>query len=58
MDSPNGGGHLHEIIMITMHACAYMCMHVHMYVGHPQQPPTPSTHPHPPTPHPPESQGA
>ena len=23
---PNGGGHLHEIIMFTTHACACMCM--------------------------------
>ena len=26
-DSPNGGCHLHEIIMFTMHACACLCMH-------------------------------
>ena len=38
---PQWGGHLHEIIMFTMHACA--CVHV----GTLQPPP-----PHPPTPHP------
>ena len=42
----NGGGHLHEITMFTMHACVCMRMHVHMCGGHP---PT-SPHPHPPTP--------
>ena len=31
--SPNGGGHLHEIMMFTMRACACMC--VHMCGGHP-----------------------
>ena len=66
MDSPNGGSHLHEIIMFTMHACACMCMHVHacmrmhvhMCVGHPNHPLLPLTYPPPPTPYPPELQGA
>ena len=39
---PNGGGHLHEIIMFT--TCACVCMHVcvcaHVW-GHPQPLPTP-----------------
>ena len=51
----NGGGHLHEITMFTMHACACVCMHACMSVGGtPQPPPSPSTHPppHPPTPTP------
>ena len=39
--SPNGGSHLHEIIMFTM--CVCVC--VHMCGGHPQSPPPPSTHP-------------
>ena len=53
----NGGGHLHEITMFTMHACA--CMHVHVCMcmhacvctcvwgAPPNQPPPPSTHPPP-----------
>ena len=43
----NGGGHLHEITMFTMHA--HVCVHVHVCGGHP--PTTP--HPHPSTPQPP-----
>ena len=39
----NGGSHLHEIIMFTMHAC--MCMCVHVCGGTPQLTP----HPHTPT---------
>ena len=27
-DSPNGGSHLHELTMITMHVCAYMLVHL------------------------------
>ena len=47
-DSPNGGGHLHEIIMFNTCACACMCT----CVGVPPTTPTP-IHP-PPTPiHPP-----
>ena len=55
MDSPNGGGHLHEIIMFNMHA--YVCLHacVCMCVGGTPQPPP--TLIHPPL-HPPEPQGA
>ena len=49
----NGGSHLQEIIMFTMHACACMHVCVHMCGGHPQPPPPTSTHPPPP-----ELQGA
>ena len=40
---PNGGDHLHEIIMFTMHACACVQVHAHMHVcgGHPPTTPTP-----------------
>ena len=38
----NGGGHLHEITMFTMHACACACV-----CG------TPPNHPRPPSTHPP-----
>ena len=56
----NGGGHLHEITMFTMHACACVCVRACMCMctcvgGMPQPPPTPiypppslSTHPPPP----------
>ena len=47
---PVGGGHLHEIIMFTTHACA--CVHAHacacMWGAFPNHPPPPSTHPPPP----------
>ena len=69
MDSPNGGGHLHEIIMFTTHACVCMCMCVCACMctcvwGTPQPPPTlihppPTTpHPHPPTPPPRRAAGS
>ena len=49
--SPNGGCHLHEIIMFTTHACACMCTCVGDTPNHPIHPPPatppPSTHPHP-----------
>ena len=55
MDSPNGGGHLHEIIMFTMHACAcvHACACAHVWGAPPNYP-----HPYLPTPLPPEPQGA
>ena len=54
----NGGGHLHEIIMFTMHACvcACVCACACVWGAPPNHHPPPSTHP--PTPHPPEPQGA
>ena len=55
---PNGGGHLHEIIMFTTHACACMCMRacvcMCMCVGAPPNHP----HPHPPTPLSPRATGS
>ena len=55
----NGGGHLHGIIMFTMHAHACVCVHACMCMctcvgGTPQPPPTP-IHPALPTPPPPPS---
>ena len=54
----NGGGHLREITMFTMHTCA--CVRVRMCAcmctcvgGTPNHPPSPSTHPPSPSTHPP-----
>ena len=55
-DSPNGGCHLHEILMFTMHACACACMCAHVCAcvwGAPHNHPIP-IHPPPPS----ELQGA
>ena len=51
---PNGGGHLHEIIMFTTHACASVHVHVCACMctcvgGIPNHPPPPSNHPPTPT---------